>query len=102
MELTNMTTTSESVDAKKAVANGHVFSEQYIDQQGRMILRPIADETVDEALRMMMKICSNALDKGGRNWKSVIQDNDKYHVLTESCHKKKIVLKVRPSLSNQW
>ena len=88
-----MRSTSESVDAMKAVANGHVFSKLYLEQQGRMILRPVGNETVEESLQKMMQICSDALVNNSINWKSVVQDNDKYNLLSESCHKKKIVMK---------
>ena len=94
MEQMNMRSTSESVDAMKAVANGHVFSKIYMEQQGRMILRPVGDETIEEALQKMMQICSNALVSNCVNWKSIVQDNDKYKLLSDSCHKKKIVMKV--------
>ena len=93
-----MRSTSESVDAMKAVANGHVFSKLYMERQGHMVLRPVGDETVEEALQNMMRICSDALVNKSAKWKSIVQDNDKYNLLSDSSHKKKIVMKVGTQL----
>lgn len=48
----------------------------------RAVVRPLEDESVEDAIKAMKAICSTAMNDSGKNWKSIVKDQDKYDLLS--------------------
>eukprot|EP00536_Pseudo-nitzschia_multiseries_P000792 jgi/Psemu1/179605/e_gw1.10.93.1 len=74
-------TTSETESHAKAVASGYVFSDALLETSARKVLRPLEGESIEDAIANMKKICLKAMKNGGEDWKSIVEDEDKYNLL---------------------
>ena len=77
-------TTSETIDAARAVANGHKFSTPYLEKMTRIVICPQEGESIEEALKAMKSVCLTAMADSGKNWKSIVEDEDKYNLLSSN------------------
>jgi hypothetical protein len=75
-------TTSETIDAAKAVEKGYEFSTSHLEEMARAVVRPSDDESVEDAIKAMKAICVMAMADSGKNWKSIVKDQDKYNLLS--------------------
>mmetsp|Transcript_4469 Transcript_4469/g.10199 ORF Transcript_4469/g.10199 Transcript_4469/m.10199 type:complete len:378 (+) Transcript_4469:1874-3007(+) len=87
------TVTCEIDNHTKAVSNGFVFSDAFLEKSAREVLRPLEGESIQDAIRNMKKICLGAMQNAGENWKSIVENKDKYNLLSSSKMKSKIVFK---------
>lgn len=76
--------TSDTIDTAKAAAKGHEFSASHIEMMARVVVRPLDDESVEDAIRVMKAACFKAMANSGKNWKTIVEDEDKYNLLSSN------------------
>ena len=77
-------TTSESADHARIVAEGHVFSDGFLEESARKVLRPSKGESIEEAIAAMRAVCIKAMSNSGEDWTSIVEGEDQYHLLVSS------------------